>query len=197
MDIATRTRSRRIALLLCLGIAAASLGGQRSAPAHPSLEIHGASATEERAIDWSIRRFREAGLDGMPTLEVYLHGSHDACAGGLGLYHAGRIDLCTEDSSEPYQRKFALHEMAHAWTEANVDSAVLQRFMEIRGVDAWNDRIADAWKERGTEQSAEIITWGLGEGEIAPLLPEAVDVPTLARLYELLTGRAPITPAAD
>ena len=52
------------------------------------------------------------------------------------------------------------------------------------------------WKDRGTEQAAEIVTWGLGEGEIAPLLPEATDRSTLARLYELLTGREPITPAA-
>jgi hypothetical protein len=195
MDTATRTISRRIATFLCLLVVASILGGQRPAPAREPLVIHGANAVEERAIDWSIRRYREAGLGGIPDLEVYLHRSHDACNGGLGLFYAGRIDLCTEDSSEPYQRKFALHEMAHAWTEANVETAVLERFMDIRGVAAWNDRSFD-WKERGTEQAAEIITWGLGEGQISPLLPEATDAPTLARLYELLTGREPITPAA-
>jgi hypothetical protein len=42
---------------------------------------------------------------------------------------------------------------------------------------------------------ADIITWGLGEGEIAPLLPEITDPETLARLYRL-TARDPITPAA-
>jgi hypothetical protein len=194
MDTATHTHRRRIALLLVLAAAATALGGQRPAPAREPLVIHGANAAEERAIDWSIRRYREAGLDGMPDLEVYLHRSHDACNGGIGLYHGGRIDLCTEDSSEPYQRKFALHEMAHAWTEANVDTAVLERFMDIRGIAAWNDRSLD-WKERGTEQAAEIITWGLGEGQISPLLPEATEAPTLVRLYELLTGREPITPA--
>ena len=158
------------------------------------LTIHGATAAEERAIDWSIRRYREAGLEGMPDLEVYLHRSDEDCNGGIGLYLAGRIDLCTKASSEPYQRKFALHEMAHGWIETNVDGAVLDRFMDIRGIAAWNDRSFD-WKQRGTEQAAEIVTWGLGEGEIAPLLPEALDAPTLARLYELLTGREPITPA--
>ena len=95
----------------------------------------------------------------------------------------------------PYQRKFALHEMAHAWTEANVDAEVLDRFMDVRGIAAWNDRTFD-WKQRGTEQVAEIITWGLGEGEIAPLLPEITDPETLARLYRLLTARDPITSAA-
>ena len=195
MDTATRTLSNRIALFLCLIVSAAILGSQRPAPAaQRPLTIHGATAAEERAIDWSIRRYREAGLDGMPNLDVYLHRSDGDCDGGIGLYHAGRIDLCTKESSEPYQRKFALHEMAHGWIEANVDAAVLDRFMDIRGIAAWNDRSFD-WKQRGTEQAAEIVTWGLGEGEIAPLLPEVRDAPTLTRLYELLTGREPITPA--
>jgi hypothetical protein len=191
MDTATHTHRRRIALLLVLAAAATTLGGQRSAPAREPLVIHGANAAQERAIDWSIRRYREAGLDGMPDLEVYLHRSHEGCNGGLGLYHAGRIDLCTEESSEPYQRKFALHEMAHGWIETNVDGAVLDRFMVIRGIAAWNDRSYD-WRQRGTEQAAEIVTWGLGEGEIAPLLPETTDPETLARLYRLLTARDPI-----
>jgi hypothetical protein len=193
MDTATNTR-RRIALLV-VAAAGTTLGGHRPAPARQPMVIHGADAVQERAIDWSIRRYREAGLDGMPDLEVYLHRSHEGCNGGLGLYQSGRIDLCTEESSEPYRRKFALHEMAHGWIETNVDEAVLDRFMDIRGIGAWNERGYD-WKQRGTEQAAEIVTWGLGEGEISPLLPEAVDAPTLARLYELLTGRDPITPAA-
>jgi hypothetical protein len=196
MDTATRTLSSRIALLVCLIVAAAILGSQRPAPAaQRPLTIHGATASEERAIDWSIRRYREAGLDGMPNLDVYLHGSSEGCNGGIGYYLAGRIDLCTKASSEPYQRKFALHEMAHGWIETNVEGALLERFMQVRGIAAWNDRSFD-WKQRGTEQAAEIVTWGLGDGEIAPLLPEALDAPTLGRLYELLTGREPITPAA-
>jgi hypothetical protein len=195
MDTATRTLSSRIALFVCLIVAAAILGSQGPAPtAQRPLTIHGATAGEERAIDWSIRRYREAGLDGMPDLEVYLHRSQDQCNGGIGYYLAGRIDLCTKASSEPYQRKFALHEMAHGWIEANVDTATLDRFMDDRGIAAWNDRSFD-WKDRGTEQAAEIVTWGLGEGEIAPLLPEIPDTATLSRLYELLTGREPITPA--
>jgi hypothetical protein len=86
--------------------------------------------------------------------------------------------------------------MAHGWVESNVDPDVLDGFMDIRGVAAWNDR-GFAWKERGTEQAAEIVTWGLRGGEIAPLLPETTDPETLARLYRLLTARDPITPAAS
>jgi hypothetical protein len=197
MDTATSTLSSRIALFLCLAFATAIFGSQRPVPADARpLAIHGADAAEEQAIDWALRRYRLAGLEDMPSLDVYLHRSDEGCNGGIGSYLAGRIDLCTKDSSEPYQRKFALHEMAHAWTEAHIEGAILDRFMEIRGTADWNDPSLD-WKDRGTEQAAEIITWGLGEGEIAPLLPETVDAPTLARLYELLTGREPITPAAS
>jgi hypothetical protein len=196
MDTANHTRSSRIALFLCLVVSASILGSQRPAPAlSQPLTVHGASAAEERTIDWALRRYRIAGLDGMPNIDVALHRSDEACNGGIGLYYSGRIDLCTKDASEPYQRKFALHEMAHAWTEANIDAEVLGRFMDLRGIAAWNDRSFD-WKERGTEQVAEIITWGLGEGEIAPLLPEITDPETLARLYRLLTDLEPISPAA-
>ena len=128
MDTATHTHRRRIALVLVLAAAATTFGGQRSAPAREPMVIHGANAAEERVIDWSLRRYREAGLDGMPDLEIYLHRSHEGCRDGIGYYLAGRIDLCTTASSEPYQRKFALHEMAHGWIETNVDGAVLDRF---------------------------------------------------------------------
>ena len=193
MDIATRTWIRRIATALFLAAAVMTLGATRSAPAPAPLTIYGADAEDEAAVDWALHRFRAGELPNLPPLEVHLHGSHDACNGGLGLYFGGRIDLCTKDSSEAYARKFAIHEIAHAWTETNVGASVLDRFMSLRAIERWNDR-RDAWKERGTEQAAEIITWGLGEGEIAPLLPDELDIETMAELYELLTGERPINP---
>ena len=200
MDTATRTLTRRIALISCLAVAALAFGARAFGASSPGvaprpLRIDGATAAEERAVDWAFHRYREAGLENLPPLDVHLHHTGNDCDGGLGLQYAGRIDLCTTDSSEPYQRKFALHEMAHAWTEANVPGDTLDAFMKRRGIAEWNDR-GRPWKERGTEQAAEIITWGLGEGEIAPLLPEVTSPAALASLYELLTGRAPITPAA-
>jgi hypothetical protein len=195
MDTGTRTLATRIALIACLAVAALAYGPQAPAAAPRPLTIAGATATEERAVDWAFHRYGEARLDNLPALNVHLHRSHDDCNGGLGLYYSGRIDLCTKASSETYQRKFALHEFAHAWTEANVPGETLRAFMQRQKVSDWNDR-SFPWKERGTEQAAEIITWGLGEGEIAPLLPEVPDAETLASLYEMLTGRAPITPAA-
>ena len=108
----------------------------------------------------------------MPNLEVFFHRSDEGCNGGKGLYYSGRIDLCIKDASAPYQRKFALHEMAHAWTEANIDAEVLGRFMDLRRIAAWNDRSFD-WKERGTEQVAEIITWGSARARSRPCSPRS------------------------
>ena len=202
MDTTTRTWIRRITAAAALIGTLATFGPEGQAasttpvasPA-PQITISGAEPDDEAAVDWALRRYREGDLEHMPSLDVHLHRSHDGCQGGMGLYHAGRIDLCTMDSSERYARKYALHEMAHAWTESNLDALVIERFMRVRGIAAWNDR-ADAWKDRGIEQVAEVITWGLGEGGIAPLLPAPTPAAELADLYEMLTGRAPITPDA-
>lgn len=196
MDPATRTLPSRIALLLCLAVSVAILGRQRPAPTLEQPAIHGANAVEERTVDWAVRRFREAGLRGMPQLDVYAHPSGEGCHGNFGLYYRGRIDLCTRYTTEAEARRFALHEMAHAWIESSGAAALLQRFMQRREIEVWDDRGLD-WQERGSEQAAEIIAWGLGDGAIAPWIPEPTDAPTLVRLYELLTGREPITPAAD
>jgi len=200
MDTATRTWIRRTALGLCVATLPFAAHYPAAAPSSdpapvPSIVIFGADAEDEAAIDSALHRYRVAGLENMPPLEVHVHASHRPCNGGLGLHHAGRIDLCTKDSSEPYARKFALHEMAHAWAGANVSQEILERFMEVRGLEGWNDQ-SSPWKERGIEQVAEVITWGLGEGEIQPLLPEPTEAAELQWLYEMLTGRAPITPAA-
>jgi hypothetical protein len=85
--------------------------------------------------------------------------------------------------------------MAHAWVEVHVDEELRHRFLQLRGLTGWNDR-ADAWKERGTEQAAEIIAWGLGEGEVSPLLPEQPSTADMIAAYVLLTGSQPITVAA-
>jgi hypothetical protein len=193
MDTATRTWTRRIAAAV-LVVAAVGLGAGRAAPARPALTLHGADAVQERTVDWAMRRFRAGGLEGLPPLDVVLHRSRTACDGYVGLYLAGRIDLCTEGLLEPYARKFTLHEMAHAWTEANLPDEVLVRFLRTRGIATWNDQRLP-WKERGAEQAAEIIAWGLGEGEIAPVLPHPTADRELAGLFELLTGREPITPS--
>jgi hypothetical protein len=190
MDL-TRTFASRIVLFVCVLLSGHALAGEHPEAVNRPLVIFGADAEHARQISWAFERFAAAGLQDLPSLEVHLHPSRDDCKGRLGSYRAGRIELCTMDSSDPYARKFALHEMAHAWTEANVDQAMEARFMRFRGVDGWNDP-GLAWKERGIEQAAEIIAWGLGEGQIQPLLPAPAQTQELIDAYVLLTGNMPI-----
>ena len=185
----------RIAILVFVGVSAAIAGNPQSAPPPEPPAVYGARMAEERTIDWAVRRYRLAALGSLPPLDVHFHPTGTGCHGNLGVYYLGRIDLCTRYSSEPYARKYALHELAHAWIDANAPAAALQEFMRLRRIEAWDDRNLP-WEERGSEQAAEIMAWGLGEGEIAPTLPDAPDPATLTRLYELLTGREPLTPAA-
>jgi hypothetical protein len=194
MDL-TRTFASRIVLFVCVLLSGHALAGEHPEAVNRPLVIFGADAEHARQISWAFARFEAAGLHDLPPLEVHLHASRDECKGWLGSYRAGRIQLCTMDSSDPYAKKFALHEMAHAWTEANVDLAIETRFMRLRGVDAWNDPNLE-WKSRGIEQAAEIIAWGIGEGEIQPLLPEPAETQELIDAYVLLTGNMPIASAS-
>jgi hypothetical protein len=57
MDTGTRTRATRIALIACLAVAALAYGPQAPAAAPRLLTIAGATATEERAVDWAFHRY--------------------------------------------------------------------------------------------------------------------------------------------
>jgi hypothetical protein len=70
-----------------------------------------------------------------------------------------------------------------------------ERFLRLRGLSIWNG-VSVEWKERGIEQSAEIIAWGLGEGGVPPMLPLPIDPQGLLQAYMLLTGQVPISPTA-
>jgi hypothetical protein len=207
MDIASRTTRRttvrnafplvgRLVAVTVTAALAASLLGTAARPASrpAGTRIVGDTAEARQAVTWALARYGTAGLASLPSLEIVLHPSDAGCDGNLGYYRDGRVDLCVAEASEPYARKFALHELAHAWTAAHLDAGTQARFLELRGLDRWNTP-GDAWKERGIEQAAEIIAWGLGEGEIRPLLPEPATTDELVAAFVLLTGERPIASA--
>lgn len=191
MDTTNRIASPFTTAALSLAVCLTLLAPGTPPQADGTIVIHGGDTAQVQSVKWALGRYRAAGLEGMPTLDVYLHTPREACNGYLGTFQDGRIDLCTGDSSEPYARKIALHELAHAWAKANVDSGLRERFLKLRNLAAWND-FGLPWKERGTEQTAEIIAWGLGEGEVTPLLPLPIDPEDLIEAYAVLTGSAPV-----
>jgi hypothetical protein len=147
---------------------------------------HDASPDQQQLIGWAVARYQRAGMS-LPPLAVYFHPVAGPCGDdGLGHYEDGRIDLCTGVTVNTMSRYVVLHEMAHAWTERNDPPATIDRFLQLRGLSSWNGRDV-RWQQRGWEQAAEFISWGVGERIISPHLVE-VTPRDVARGYRLLTG---------
>lgn len=155
---------------------------------------------QEAMIAWAEQLYADAGL-GLPRFAVSFPASTEPCHGGEGLWEdrAGepdRVLVCvTHDKphvQDEWQRRTLIHELAHAWAEANLTDADRERFMGLREVDAWNEP-TDEWGHRGTEHAAEIISWGVIDQKLHLWkLPDA-SCPALTAGYELLTGMAPTT----
>lgn len=191
--MATTNRTRVGAKGLIAGVlaVAAFVGplGQPT-PARPAMRIGGADQGQHDMVEWAIKRYRAAGL-AVPPVEIDFRAAGDKapCSEGGGFYRDGRIDLCTGISVNMYARKVTLHEMAHLWADWNIGAEEQQAFLELRLLHTWNDWHSP-WAERGSEQVAEVISWGIGEGVFTPLIPDN-SPEELAAAYVTLTGRQP------
>ena len=191
MDTA-RTTARRPTLrllaamivpaLLVLGAARANNGTVVA----PGILVHDASPAQIDLVRWAVGRYEAAGMT-LPPLQVYLHDSAAGCGTetGLGFYRDGRLDLCPGTLINAMTRHTVLHEMAHAWTEQNDSQAVIDRFLRARGLPTW-ESWNYPWLQRGWEQAAEIVSWGVGERILSPRVPDATP-DQLASMYQLLT----------
>jgi len=82
------------------------------------------------------------------------------------------------------------HELAHAWEGAALDDACRERFLQLRRLHAWAGDDVE-WKQRGVEQIAEIVAWGLGDGTMAPMIDGDRDPQALGAAFDLVrTGCA-------
>jgi hypothetical protein len=178
-----RTTARLLGTIgMVLLLSAASAG-----PA-TRLDVSGGTAEQRQMLRWAVDRFEAAGLE-LPPLEVRFTDDRDACAQHLGFYREGTIWFCHEGTSVMAARGI-VHELAHGWVETTLPAEVRERFLEVRGLETWNDPDA-TWDERGSEQSAEIVAWAVGDqddGIRAPSFP-ANSPPELATAYRVLTGR--------
>jgi len=182
--------------LLVVAIAAAFVGQGVPGSAEPapmavgsSIRVFGGDREHVRLVRWAAARYETRGL-GVPTVDVHFHPDTSGCYGHLGAELGGRVDVCVVIVSE-VARETLLHEMGHAWIEENVTGSVRERFLEMRGLRAWNET-AVPWDDRGFEHGAEIIAWGLGNRYMAPSIPDR-EPERLAVGFELLTG----TPVPD
>jgi hypothetical protein len=134
-----------------------------------SVTVLGGSPEQLALVRWGVRRFEDAGLR-LPELEVRFHPDRSDCNGYAGYYRVSGVDLCGSLVNLMTRRNL-LHEMAHAWTEANLGPEERERFLEIRGLSSWNGG-AVPWVERGFEQAAEILGWYLGDRVLSVTLPD-------------------------
>ena len=173
--------------LACLGFASSvAFGRPSSEPVYvrPSVAVYEADPKQVRLVRWAAGRFEHAGLD-VPTVEIHFHGSSSGCGGHLGYARIGRVDVCTVLVNEMARRNL-LHEMGHIWIDQNVSQAVRELFLGSRHLSTWNASTTD-WDERGYEQGAEIMAWGLGTRILTAQIPENRPE-QLRAAFELLTG---------
>lgn len=163
-----------------------SIQASHVAVVRPNVEVTG--ATEQLAMArWALERFEIAGLE-PPVVEIAFHRGLSGCGGHLGFARQGEVDVCTT-LVDPIARRALLHELGHIWLDQNLSDTERERFLEVRGLQAWNDS-SDTWALRGYEQGAEIMAWALGERILTPQIPDNEPI-RLARGFELLTGSAP------
>jgi hypothetical protein len=122
-----------------------------------------------------------------PSVKIAFHTDQSGCNGHIGFAKQGRMDVCSV-LVNAMSRRTVLHEMSHIWLDRHVHDATEARFLALRDLHSWNAS-NDAWRFRGCEQGAEIVSWALGERILSAQIPDN-DVEQLAEAFELLTGRA-------
>jgi branched-subunit amino acid transport protein len=157
-------------------------------------------------LTWALQRFETAGLGAPAIGSITFAGGSGRCTGLAGSVEedagGARLLLCLDEGSAcvgpdcmaftMYARSTVLHELAHAWELTRLDEPTRQSFLALRGLEVWKGSRDVPWAQRGAEQAAEIIMWGLLESP-APLPrlagPSCGD---LLVAYEVLTGRPPL-----
>src|SRR5262245_12593931 len=149
----------------------------------PEIRVFAADRDHLRLVGWAATRFERVGLEA-PAVGISFHSDTTSCSGHIGYEVDGRIDVCVSRISE-VALHVLLHEIAHRWIDDNVSESVRDRFIEERGLRAWNE-LDVPWNLRGYEQGAEIIAWGLGTRYLAATIPDRAPIRLVAG-FKLLT----------
>ena len=144
--------------------------------------------------EWALGRYTQAGLD-LPSLDIYFHDDKEPCRGYSALHtrteSGSLINVCSHNRT-PKVEGTILHEIGHAWAGHNLTDSQRQAFVDSQGLEAWNNK-ETSWNERGTEQAAEIVAWGLGEYQGRPRWIPNNDLDSLTAAFQQLTSTSPTT----
>lgn len=147
----------------------------------PKLTIVGADGNDLRELMTAVRTFERLSLH-VPKMDVIFSDDRAECGGNLGIFRPSMdrwmMRICTDGQA------VLLHELAHAWVFANVDTDTKQAYMDLRGFEVWATHDVPG-SQRGTEDAAtvmqQILTIGFG-----PLRTSEWDERGAG--FELLTG---------
>lgn len=191
-----KTTARTIIAIAALATLTPAPTNDTVSAAETGTEITIANGTEaERTMTrWALGRYEAAGLE-LPAMSITFHDDTEACSGFIGLYsaQAGEVRICNRGEYETESQHTMLHELAHAWSFANLIGTDVDRFNSHRGLDHWINEQGPWWKQ-GAEQVAEIVAWGL-QDPADPFRSRWVHTESCDRLAEafvLVTGVAPL-----
>ena len=130
----------------------------------------------------AVAQFDAAGLT-LPYVQVVFSDDERDCNGHEGLFEPSfdpwRLTICSDLAF------VSVHELAHAWIEANTDESTQQTFTELRGKASWNSPNHD-WNQRGVEDAAFLIQQNLTSNVTGQLSDEWQ---RRVAAYEFLTNR--------
>ena len=133
----------------------------------------------------AIQRFESAGWP-LTNLEVRVSGE-EGCGGNAGTRSVTNghdlVELCTNTQF------VLLHELGHVWSSRYLDSERRAAWLELRGLTSWSD--AD-YSDRGTEQAAIIIAFGLLDTWHTPMAIAPNDRESLIEGFTWLFGMEPL-----
>ena len=155
-----------------------------------NVTIEAQDPDQQQMAEWAITRYTEAGFD-LPRLIIRFPGRDlSGCGGAPGRAYLNHdpieIRMCWDSEF------ILLHELAHVWEAHNVAAAKHEPFMAMRdGVVSWASPDV-AWEERGREQAANVIAWGLLDEPYPIPRTYPNDPDSMLAAFEFLTDDEPL-----
>ena len=157
---------------------------------------------ERELVEWATARFALVGLE-LPAVDVSFHDDTEPCNGNDGIYRRdgdlSYLRVCIADrgtfASNLERQRTLLHELAHAWEQANLDETQRLALLDTLGAEDWYAPDAE-WGERGAERFAETLVWGLYDQIRRPTLI-AVPCEDLHADFVTITGHEAPGPVAS
>lgn len=176
-----------------------------STPGGQSVEVSNHTADGLALVNWAFARFEVAGLVEPTVREIDFGHGDPGCedAAGWAVLGVGdeSITMCLDidricrhvDGAAVFTvvgRVCILHELSHLWLSQNVTEPAHSEFMELTGANNWRDPDTP-WSERGVEQAADTIAWGLLGERIEILGRPLPSCELLHDAFLILTDTAP------